>query len=109
MLNGGNSSFEHGTLLKRVSLKVHLGISVLSTYILDLLYFSFYLIGFEQEDRILVLWTHSLVMAIIWSLLMSIILFLITHDKQTSLLVGITTFSHWVVDFITWPTGVPME
>ncbi|MFX0126183.1 MAG: metal-dependent hydrolase [Candidatus Hodarchaeota archaeon] len=79
---------------------------IVSTYLLDILFFIFFFLGIEEPNK--VYWSHSLLMAVIWSVLSIIITGVLSRNKRISLLIGLLVFSHWLVDFITWPTGPPL-
>ncbi len=48
-------------------------------------------------------WSHSLLMALIWSTVGMIGFMFFGQDPVTSLLLGLLVFSHWVVDFLVSP------
>lgn len=63
--------------------------------------------------------THSLVMVIVWTIIVSVaVIFLTKRDYKKSLFIGLLVFSHWILDLIGWPmslsglipdqTGVPI-
>ena len=53
-------------------------------------------------------WSHGLVMSIIWSLLFAAIAYLAFEDWKTSGVIGLVTFSHWILDFIVHPPDLPI-
>ncbi|HEX3043601.1 MAG TPA: hypothetical protein VHY08_02515, partial [Bacillota bacterium] len=63
-----------------------------------------------------IVWSHSLVMGVIWAIVFGAIMLLIYHNWRTSMIIGGLIFSHWIIDFITWPmtavypdaTGIPV-
>ncbi|MFX0016945.1 MAG: metal-dependent hydrolase [Promethearchaeota archaeon] len=79
---------------------------LVSTCLLDILCFVFFFLGIEEMNK--VSWSHSLLMAVIWSLLSIFVIGVLSRNKRVSLLIGFLVFSHWLVDFITWPTGPPL-
>ncbi|MFW9991766.1 MAG: metal-dependent hydrolase [Candidatus Odinarchaeota archaeon] len=95
-----------GLASKRAVPNVPLWVLIACTCLLDVLYFILFFLGIEISDN--PFWSHSLLMAVIWSALASLIAESINHDGRTSLFIGLLVFSHWIVDFITWPTGVPL-
>jgi membrane-bound metal-dependent hydrolase YbcI (DUF457 family) len=81
--------------------KVPIVILVLAAELLDLLTIITSYFNLEKPGQ--AVWTHSLVMAIFWSLLAALIIKLIYRDTRSSVVVGLVVFSHWILDFITWP------
>ena len=53
-------------------------------------------------------YSHSLLMALVWGLLLGLIYFAFTKNKQGSLLLGVLVLSHWVLDFITHRPDLPL-
>lgn len=47
-------------------------------------------------------WSHSLGMALIWSMLGGFIFYLYKHNIKQALMIGLLVFSHWILDFIVW-------
>ncbi|OHE58437.1 MAG: hypothetical protein A2Y36_15630 [Treponema sp. GWA1_62_8] len=41
-------------------------------------------------------------MALAWSFLGGLIAFVFSHRTKTGIIVALTVFSHWVLDFIVW-------
>ncbi|MBU3821617.1 metal-dependent hydrolase [Flavobacteriaceae bacterium XHP0103] len=54
-------------------------------------------------------YSHSLLMAVVWGLLLGIVYFAFTKNKKGALLLGILVFSHWVLDFITHRPDLPLS
>ena len=57
-------------------------------------------------------WTHSMVMAVVWSAIAAVVYFLIRKSNREAFVVGAAVFSHWILDFVThkpdlplWPAG----
>jgi hypothetical protein len=116
-----------GLAAKRFLPKIPLWALLISVMVIDLLVGIFFFATWI---------THGLFMAVIWSIVTMIITALITmhlnsknkQDKtkksiswsdvnlNTTLIIGLLVFSHWVLDFIGWPmsaidpnaTGVPL-
>ena len=109
-----------GLAAKRIVPEIPVGYLVLGAYVLDILWFAFYFVGIEQHPKrdyiYPTVWTHSLLMATVWSVLAAIIVMRIVRNTRASVLFGLVVFSHWVVDFITHPmtalahqdTGLPL-
>ena len=53
-------------------------------------------------------WSHGLFMSFAWSLLFTAIAYLFFKDWKTSGMVGLVTFSHWILDFIVHPPGLSL-
>jgi membrane-bound metal-dependent hydrolase YbcI (DUF457 family) len=89
-------------------------IVIIAPLLLDLLGGVFLLLQFDRTRMVIL--SHSLVMAAIWTIVFGLIIFLIYRNWRSSVLIGLLIFSHWVIDFITWPmtavfpdhTGVPV-
>ncbi len=89
-------------------------------YALDFLWCGFWLAGIEQYPKpggmAPPVWSHSLLMATIWSGLAALIAAHIDRNTRTGVVFGFVVFSHWVLDFITHPitavfppdTGLPL-
>lgn len=54
-------------------------------------------------------YSHSLLMALVWSLLLGFCYYLYTKNKNGSLLLGVLVMSHWVLDFITHRPDLPLS
>lgn len=87
---------------------------IIAPLLLDLLGLVFYLLPIENSLRIV--WSHSLGMAVIWSIVFGVIMLLIYRNWRSSIIIALLILSHWIIDFITWPmtavypdsTGVPI-
>ena len=86
---------------------------------LDLLSFGFVTIGIEEVSLNLrdfiqgnitlsVPWSHGLLMSVMWSVLAAVIAFLFSGERRTADIIGLVTFSHWVLDFIVHPPDLPL-
>jgi hypothetical protein len=53
-------------------------------------------------------WSHGLFMALIWSLASVIISSFIFHERQAGIIIGLTVFSHWILDFIVHAPDLPL-
>ena len=96
-----------GLAAKPAAPKIPLAVLILSAYTIDLIWGVFYFLGIEQMPEpgveAVSYWSHSLFMAVIWSLLAGMIVWLINRNRRTSLFIGLLVFSHWIVDFISHP------
>ena len=57
----------------------------------------------SDSTTIPAVWSHSLLMASIWSGLAGLVAARIGRRTRTGVVFGLVVFSHWVVDFITHP------
>ncbi len=53
-------------------------------------------------------WSHGLSMALIWSLASAFIVSFSFHERRVGIIIGLTVFSHWVLDFIVHPPDLPL-
>jgi hypothetical protein len=109
-----------GLASKRIAPKVPVWILVVAAYVLDFIWSIFFFAGIERlpepNSPTTNPWSHGLFMAVVWSVLISLITAFISRDRRTSLIIGLLVFSHWVVDFISHPmtavfpgdTGLPL-
>jgi membrane-bound metal-dependent hydrolase YbcI (DUF457 family) len=80
----------------------------------------FLLLGIEQVriapgitaccpfDFIYYPWSHSLLMAVVWSLVFAAGHYLFRRDKTTAKMLGAVVFSHWILDWITHRPDLPL-
>jgi hypothetical protein len=103
----GIAHFGFGLASKRFASNIQVIILVFCAYLIDVLFFIFMLAGLEQfpqpGNATTGKWSHSLFMAIIWSLLAFIFIYLILKELHVSIFIGFLVFSHWVIDFISQP------
>ena len=112
---------------KRLSPRIGLGTLVLAALWLDLIWPFLTLAGIEHFridpgntaftpiDFYDYPWSHSLVMALVWSALFAIVYKLTKHQTRDAMIVGAAVLSHWLLDFVThapdlplWPNGPKM-
>jgi len=102
--------FGIGLATKRFFPQIPLWALLISTMVLDIL-FNIFIFAFWLS--------HGLFMAAVWSASAMLITLLITtllNSKKTqntqnfyvSMIIGLLVFSHWVLDFIGWPAGLPL-
>ena len=97
-----------GFAAKTAGPKIHLGVLLAASWLLDLLYFIFAFAGVESLENITkpgsvpCPWSHGLFMAVIWSILAGLLAWRLYHSRRAGLLIGLVVFSHWVLDFISW-------
>ena len=96
-----------GLAAKRVATEIPVGYLVLGAYALDFLWFASYFAGIEQHPKrsyiYPTVWTHSLLMATVWSGLAAMVAICIIPNTRAGVVFGLVVFSHWAVDFITHP------
>jgi len=111
-----------GLIVKPIAPKVPLWALLLATELLDLLTFGFEVLGIEdfgshqldvnQGIQILspasVPWSHGLFMSLVWSALVAVIAFLFFRESKAAAVLGLTVFSHWVLDFIVHLPDLPL-
>jgi hypothetical protein len=105
--------FAVGFAAKRAAPRASLGTYVLAAVFLDTLWPVFLLLGIETVridpgntaftpfDFVSYPWSHSLLMAIVWSFVFGFGHYLIRRDKTTAKMLGAVVFSHWVLDWVT--------
>ena len=105
--------FAVGFAAKRAAPRASLGTYVAAGLFLDLLWPVFLLLGLEQVrvapgitafspfDFIYYPWSHSLLMAAVWSVAFGFGHYLVRKDKTTAKMLGAVVFSHWILDWVT--------
>ena len=96
----GHLSF--GFAAKRLTPKIPLGFLLIACIMLDLLWIGLNFLGVETFKGVATM-THSMIMAVGWSLLAAGITALIVRRFRESLVIGLLVFSHWVLDAVAWP------
>jgi hypothetical protein len=96
-----------GLASKRITPGISVWFLVFCAYLIDILFMIFMIAGIEQlplPDQVgTAPWSHSLFMAIIWSVLATVIALHFLHDSRTSIILGLLVFSHWIIDFVSQP------
>ncbi len=96
-----------GLASKKIAPKINLAILILSAYFIDIIWGIFFFLGVENmstsENPTPNYWSHSLFMAIIWTIFASGISWWISKNKKTTMIIGSLVFSHWIIDFIAHP------
>jgi membrane-bound metal-dependent hydrolase YbcI (DUF457 family) len=111
---------------KRASPRTSLGMLFFAAQFLDELWPILLLAGLEQVrvapglmktnalDFVSYPWSHSLVMAVVWSVLVGSVYLARRHDRRAALIVGGLVLSHWLLDvpmhrpdLPLWPGGGP--
>ncbi|HEX6178346.1 MAG TPA: metal-dependent hydrolase [Thermoanaerobaculia bacterium] len=109
-----------GFAAKRIAPQVSLGILVLAPILLDVIWPVFLLLGIEHVridpgntaftplDFYDYPWTHSLLMAIVWSVIAYVVYRAWKRDSRGAVVVGVLVLSHWVLDFIVHRPDLPL-
>jgi hypothetical protein len=98
--------FAVGLAVKPAAPKVSLGILLVSTQVIDILYSVFMLVRVNGTGSSP--WDHGLVMSLVWSVLALGIYFAFYHDLRAGILVGFLVLSHWLCDFLSWKDTLPI-
>jgi hypothetical protein len=105
---------------KRAAQRMSLGTLMLAATWLDLVWPVFVILGIEHvrirggKNPFLILdfydypWTHSMVMALAWSIAFGAVYWLVTRYGRGALIAGAAVFSHWVLDFVTHIPDLPI-
>lgn len=113
--------FAVGLLAKKNKDQPSLAMMFIAVQLLDLLWPVFILMGIETMsidpgntklthlDFEYYPFSHSLLMAIVWSLVLGLGYFLFTKNKNGSMLLGTLVFSHWILDLITHRPDLPLS
>jgi hypothetical protein len=101
-----------GLAAKRIAPRTPLIVLLVASELIDLLCFGFIFAGLERSSEQIELsyipWSHSLFMSIVWSIAIGAIVFLFSHDRRMSLVIGLVIFSHWALDFIAHDPDLPL-
>ena len=92
-----------GLAVKRLAPQVSLGVLLLAAELIDILWIIFALAGIETMG--FSPWSHSLFMAVVWSVAAAFIAGIFYRSRRAAVLIGLVVFSHWVLDFISHPMG----
>ena len=112
--------FAVGFAAKRAAPRASLGTYIAATCFLDMLWPVFLLLGIEQVriapgitafspfDFVSYPWSHSLVMALLWSVVFGGAHYLFRRDAATAKMLGFVVFSHWILDWVTHRPDLPI-
>ncbi len=92
-----------GLAAKPVAPKASLGVLLLASEAIDILWIALFLAGIENFRSSP--WSHGLFMSVVWSLLAALLAWRFYRDFQTGAVIGLVVLSHWVLDFISHPMG----
>lgn len=103
--SGGNFMSPTGHLAigfaaKKYAPQIPVVVFLAAAYAIDLIHFVFLILGMDKQDYDP--WSHSLVMAVIWSASAGLITLLFSRKIRSGVVIGIVVFSHWILDFIVW-------
>ena len=101
---------------------VPLWVLLVASEALDLLSFGLINLGLEHmavsqidlQDGLQTLvpgavpWSHGLLASLVWSVLFAAISYRILKNWKAGLIVGLVTFSHWILDFIVHSPDLPI-
>jgi FtsH-binding integral membrane protein len=109
-----------GLSFKKAAPPISLGLFFLAVQFLDLLWPTFLLLHIEhvqitsdKTQPIPLIFTdypysHSLLMALVWSALFFLVCWLARKNGRDALIVGVAVFSHWVLDLIVHLPDLPL-
>lgn len=95
----GLSHFGIGFAAKRIVPELSLALLLIAPMLLDILWIVLKILGITNPN----LWTHSLVMAVVWSLLLLGLVFIKLRKLRPSLTLAALVLSHWLIDLLTHP------
>jgi len=105
--------FAVGLVAKRVEPRLSLGTLVLAAMLADFLWVIFLIAGIEHVqfkpgrgaanylDSSDIVWSHSLLMIVIWAALFAAVYFLSRHYARGAWVIAAAVLSHWLLDFIS--------
>jgi hypothetical protein len=89
-----------GFTAKKYAPEIPVVVFLIAAYAIDLIYFIFLALGFDTIDYDP--WSHSLFMAIIWSVSAGLITLFFSRKFRSGLVISLVVFSHWILDIIVW-------
>jgi hypothetical protein len=100
-----------GLAAKPLVPEVNVGWLILGTFVLDILWIAFWAVGLEIWPGVPGAhppwWDHSLLMAVVWSVLFGLLASWLGRRSRRRIWIGVVfalmVFSHWVLDWITHP------
>ncbi len=112
--------FAVGFASKRFAPKASLAVLIAAPLFLDILWPVFILTGIEHVrivpgitqvtplDLYDYPWSHSLLMALVWSGVFAGGYFALRRDRTASLVIAFGVFSHWILDFVSHRPDMPL-
>jgi len=113
--------FALGLASKKIDKRPPLAVMFIAVQFLDLLWPVFVLFGIEtfqiEVGNTMMTplnftsypYSHSLLASLVWGFLFGLTFYLITKNRKGSLLLFGLVFSHWVLDFLTHRTDLPLS
>jgi hypothetical protein len=89
-----------GFAIRSKTTRVPLIVLLLASYFIEVTYFVFAGLGMETPQY--APWSHSLGMALAWSIVGGGLYALISKKWRAALLVALAVFAHWALDIIVW-------
>lgn len=108
-----------GFAVKPAAPKIPLWVYLVAAELIDILSFVFAALGLESGMKGMTMdftqgvrytqpvsnaWSHSLFMALVWSILAALLVEWIYHERRESILLGLVVFSHWLLDLVMHST-----
>ena len=94
-------------MTKLIAPNIPLWALLIATELLDIIFIVFWILRIEKiptkEKAGIAPYSHGLFMAIIWTIVASLITFLLSNNLYTTVIIGGLVFSHWILDFIASP------
>ena len=90
-----------GFSAKRYDPRIPLIVFLIAAYALDLIYFIFLALGIDKLD--FDPWSHSLFMAVVWSVSAGLITSLFSRKFRSGLVIGVVVFSHLICLAVLMP------
>jgi len=112
--------FAVGFAAKRTAPRASLGTYVAATIFLDMLWPVFILLGIEKVrivpgitafspfDFVSYPWSHSLLMALVWSFVFGGAHYMFRRDATTAKVLAAVVFSHWILDWVSHRPDLPL-
>lgn len=89
-----------GFAAKKYAPQIPLFVFLIAAYAIDLIYFIFLVLGIDSME--FDPWSHSLFMAMIWSISAGLITLFVSKKLRSGFVIGLVVFSHWILDIIVW-------
>jgi hypothetical protein len=112
--------FAVGLAAKKISPKLSLGVLFVACQLLDLIWPVLVLTGIERvsvDHSATVVtpldfshypYSHSLLMAVVYSLLFALLFAALLKSKKDGMIVGLVVLSHWVLDWVSHRPDLPI-
>ncbi len=111
--------FGVGLAAKPLAPKVSLGTLFLAAQLVDLLWPTLLLLGFERVriapdaggvplELVYYPWSHSLLAVIVWGVMLGLTYRLLRNDSRGAIVLGAAVVSHWLLDVIVHRPDLPL-